>query len=123
MWRSPHCRACCYESINGTSLNTAARIAVGTRGCGTAILDETLLKSVIMPFMIALNAHYDGKVIVPDEPLSLKPDQKLRISIETIDAEFKPRTKFSDWIGIGLPLPENHTPRFSSNDELWEKDK
>lgn len=36
--------------------------------------------------MVMLNAHFDGKVIVPDEPLALKPNQKLRISIETLDA-------------------------------------
>jgi hypothetical protein len=28
--------------------------------------------------MVALNAHFDGKVIVPDEPLALEPNQKVR---------------------------------------------
>jgi len=37
--------------------------------------------------MIALNAHFDGKVIVPDEPLALRPNQKLRVSIEPIEPE------------------------------------
>lgn len=32
--------------------------------------------------MVTLNAHYDGKVIVPDEPLNLPANQKLRISVE-----------------------------------------
>ncbi len=36
--------------------------------------------------MVKLNAHFDGKVIVPDEPLALKPNQKLRISIEPIES-------------------------------------
>jgi hypothetical protein len=36
--------------------------------------------------MVTLNAHFDGKTIVPDEPVSLTPNQKLRITIETIDA-------------------------------------
>jgi len=35
--------------------------------------------------MVKLNAHFDGKVIVPDEPLSLKPNQRVRIHIEPID--------------------------------------
>ena len=34
--------------------------------------------------MVQLNAHFDGKVIVPDEPLSLKPNQRLRITVEPI---------------------------------------
>ncbi len=34
--------------------------------------------------MFTLNAHFDGKTIVPDEPVSLQPNQKLRITIETI---------------------------------------
>lgn len=32
--------------------------------------------------MIALKAHFDGKVLVPDEPLALAPNQKVRITIE-----------------------------------------
>ena len=34
--------------------------------------------------MVTLNAHFDGKTIVPDEPLALAPNQKLRITIEPI---------------------------------------
>jgi hypothetical protein len=29
--------------------------------------------------MVAINAHYDGKVIVPDEPLDLAPDQPVTV--------------------------------------------
>jgi hypothetical protein len=32
--------------------------------------------------MIAINAHYDGKVIVPDEPVDLLPNQALIVRIE-----------------------------------------
>ena len=32
--------------------------------------------------MIAINAHFDGKVIVPDEPLDLPRDQALIVRIE-----------------------------------------
>lgn len=35
--------------------------------------------------MVHLNAHFDGKVIVPDEPLPLKPNQRVRIQVEPID--------------------------------------
>lgn len=34
--------------------------------------------------MVELNAHLDGKVIVPDEPLALPPNQRLRIHVEPI---------------------------------------
>lgn len=74
--------------------------------------------------MLTLNAHFDGKVIVPDEPLDLTPNQKLRISIEPLEPP--PLRPHSDWqslIGLGLPVPENHQPRFSSNDDLWETNK
>ena len=36
--------------------------------------------------MVTLNAHYDGKTIVPDEPVTLAPNQKLRVTIETIES-------------------------------------
>ena len=36
--------------------------------------------------MVTLNAHFDGKVIVPDEPLTLEPNQRLRVSIEPIES-------------------------------------
>jgi hypothetical protein len=36
--------------------------------------------------MVTLNAHFDGKVIVPDEPLNLPANQKVRISVEPIGA-------------------------------------
>jgi hypothetical protein len=32
--------------------------------------------------MIAINAHYDGRVIVPDEPVDLPPNQALIVRIE-----------------------------------------
>lgn len=36
--------------------------------------------------MIALNAHFDGRVLIPDEPLALKPNQKVRIELEPIES-------------------------------------
>jgi hypothetical protein len=34
--------------------------------------------------MVELNAHFDGKVIVPDEPLALRPNQRVRIQVVPI---------------------------------------
>jgi len=34
--------------------------------------------------MIAINAHFDGKVIVPDEPLDLPRNQALIVRIEAL---------------------------------------
>ena len=34
-----------------------------------------------------ITAHFDGRAIIPDEPLCLKPGQKLRVRIESVDAE------------------------------------
>jgi hypothetical protein len=43
--------------------------------------------------MVKLNAHFDGKVIVPDEPLALKPNQRVRIQVEPIDEPARSETK------------------------------
>ena len=34
--------------------------------------------------MTTVNAHFDGKVIIPDEPLDLPPNQPLIVSIEPV---------------------------------------
>jgi hypothetical protein len=34
---------------------------------------------------MTINGHFDGKVIVPDEPLDLRPNQAVRIQIEPIE--------------------------------------
>jgi len=36
---------------------------------------------------MTVNAHFDGKVIVPDEPLDLRPNQALIAEIELIEGE------------------------------------
>lgn len=36
---------------------------------------------------MTVTAHFDGKVIVPDEPLDLRPNQALRIQIEPLETE------------------------------------
>jgi len=40
--------------------------------------------------MVELNAHFDGKVIVPDEPLALKPNQRVRIQVEPMGEPSSP---------------------------------
>ena len=40
--------------------------------------------------MVAFKAHFDGKVIVPDEPVDLTPNQRLIVHVETVEPE-KPR--------------------------------
>jgi hypothetical protein len=35
--------------------------------------------------MVTLNAHFDGKSIIPDEPISLPSGTRLRVSIEAVD--------------------------------------
>ena len=37
--------------------------------------------------MIAINAHYDGRVIIPDEPVDLPPNQPLTVRIEPKNPE------------------------------------
>jgi hypothetical protein len=36
---------------------------------------------------VTVKAHFDGKVIVPDEPLDLRPNQALKIQIELLEDE------------------------------------
>jgi hypothetical protein len=36
---------------------------------------------------VTVKAHFDGKVIVPDEPLDLQPNQALKIQIEPLEDE------------------------------------
>ena len=37
--------------------------------------------------MVAIKGHFDGKVIVPDEPLDLPRNQKLIIHVQTVGGE------------------------------------
>jgi hypothetical protein len=51
--------------------------------------------------MIALKAHFDGKVLVPDEPLALAPNQKVLLQIQPVDssAGFKSKRIFGQQPG------------------------
>lgn len=43
--------------------------------------------------MVSLKAHFDGKVIVPDEPVDLVPNQELRITMEEVESPAAPRDR------------------------------
>lgn len=36
---------------------------------------------------MTIHAHFDGKVIVPDEPLDLRPNQPVIVRIESLESE------------------------------------
>lgn len=42
-----------------------------------------MLESAVM---VKFNGHFDGKVIVPDEPVALTANQRFRISVEPIES-------------------------------------
>jgi hypothetical protein len=48
--------------------------------------------------MIAVKAHFDGKVIVPDEPVNLPKGQAVVIHIELKPAKRKKKLSALDWI-------------------------
>ena len=39
---------------------------------------------------MTVSAHFDGKVIIPDEPLDLPPNQALIVQIESVDTNPEP---------------------------------
>jgi len=39
--------------------------------------------------MIRIRAHFDGKVIVPDEPVELSPNTPLEVSVQPLDDQGK----------------------------------
>ena len=42
---------------------------------------------------IKIHAHYDGKTIVPDEPVDLPSDQQLEVEVRVISAAHPPRSE------------------------------
>ena len=67
--------------------------------------------------MVAIKGHFDGKVIVPDEPLNLPANQRLLVHIQPVNDRI---TDFRNWIGLGVAAPLNPAPRFASDPDLWE---
>ncbi len=50
-----------------------------------------------------ITAHFDGKVIVPDEPVQLPVGQPLRIHVEVTD---KHAVRFADLLDLAADLPD-----------------
>lgn len=67
--------------------------------------------------MVAFKAHYDGKVIVPDEPVKLATNQRLIVHVQP---ETERTADFSAWIGMATRVPQNPRPRFKDDNSLWE---
>ncbi len=67
--------------------------------------------------MLAIRGHFDGKVIVPDEPVDLPTNQRIIIHIQSVDQQ---TPDFRAWLGLGLRAPKNPKPRFETDDDLWE---
>jgi len=83
--------------------------------------------------MVTLKAHFDGKTIVPDEPVDLPVNQPLHvILLETSASQAnrigpapgKPRPGWQSRIGIALQgldeRPRQHDPG-ADEDALWEQ--
>jgi hypothetical protein len=49
--------------------------------------------------MVSVKAHFDGKVIVPDEPVDLPKDQPLIVQVRVARSTSKPKKQSAlDWI-------------------------
>ena len=72
-------------------MHTPLRVEPGrnTRNCRRKKPSKDAACSCILKWRddVTVSAHFDGKVIVLDEPLDLRPNQALRIQIEPIEDE------------------------------------
>jgi hypothetical protein len=77
--------------------------------------------------MVQLNAHFDGKVIVRDEPLNLPANQKVRIQVEPIDASVAtdPATEPKLEVGLQRGIVTYLAPDWEDPlpDDIWEHNK
>ena len=70
--------------------------------------------------MVTLNAHFDGKTIVPDEPLALAPNQKLRVTIEMIsEGSAAPAADRVPGLQRGLLIWMSHDFNEHLGDDFW----
>jgi hypothetical protein len=74
--------------------------------------------------MIALNAHFDGKVIVPDEPLDLPANQRVRIQVEPIASSTPTEPKKIE-LGLQKDLVVYLAPDWEDPlpDNIWNHNK
>jgi len=61
----------------------------------------------------SISAHFDGHVIIPDEPLQLPAGQRLRVEIEKVEADKPP---FADLLQFGADLPDAPSDLASQHD-------
>ena len=73
--------------------------------------------------MIALNAHFDGKVLVPDEPLNLAPNVKVRITVEEVTVD--PPVTGKRLLGQQPDFVLKFAPDWNEPlpDDIWEHNK
>ena len=65
---------------------------------------------------MTVNAHFDGRAIIPDEPLDLRPNQALIVQIELIECETEESALAwiaanavdSDALPADLAVPHDH---------------
>jgi hypothetical protein len=67
--------------------------------------------------MSAIKGHFDGRVIVPDEPVDLQLEQQVLIHALPIHER---KVDFRTWLGLGTKAPQNPSPRFKSDSDLWD---
>lgn len=63
--------------------------------------------------MVTISAHFDGRVIVPDEPVELPIGKSLRVKLEVIDQADPP---FSDLLSLEADLPDAPSDLSSQHD-------
>ncbi len=67
-----------------------------------------------------LDAVFDGKVLLPDEPLDLAPDTRVRITIETtIESKVPPASFLQTARALNLDGPPDWSARFE--DYLYDR--
>ena len=71
--------------------------------------------------MLTIKAHFDGKVLVPDEPIDLEMNQAVELDVRPVQPK---RRSMHELIGWALKYPPNPNPRPAlTDDELWETKK
>src|SRR5579864_4451155 len=71
--------------------------------------------------MPTIKAHYDGRAIVPDQPVEWTPRQPLVVHFEPAPAAAPPRSSskhFLDWVVENLVADSGHTDGGTQRDHL-----
>lgn len=66
--------------------------------------------------MLTIKAHFDGKVLVPDEPLDLEMNQAVVLQVEPVKVE---RRDIRELIGRAFDFPPNPNSKVLTDDEIW----